>query len=338
MRYYYLITFVLLSISACNYNHQVTNDISFDDIIKCDGINCIIINDSSNISNDDFLQRLSAMKITSTFNFIDVRKPTNYWYYKLLVPQILPITCVISKGVIIDLIPGYSNESILYVKEVVTQQKMSEEFHFNQLYGYEKSQKIDYLNEMLSLKHAIDCENFSTDLIPLEVTEPYALYLCMKGFSQIGDTLLTKIYASKLLEHDSVRSIAIYEEEIAQARKILDNDYGVNNLPQIATHDTITINCQVLQAKDIYIDVLNKGNNKLIISDIHTSCTCLEYMGANKKIYIEPMSSISLPFLFRSDVAGNLYREVYIASNSINAPISKVTIVAKVNNSEEFDH
>ena len=73
----------------------------------------------------------------------------------------------------------------------------------------------------------------------------------------------------------------------------------------------------------------NIGQRPLKISDILTSCTCVELKSEKREI-IPPGQSIEIKFDFIPDAKGEIFRKIYVASNSINTPISRITINAMV--------
>lgn len=59
-----------------------------------------------------------------------------------------------------------------------------------------------------------------------------------------------------------------------------------------------------------------------------TSCTCVKNLNQDE-IIIPPKGSIKLDFIFTPDVEGEIKRDIFIASHSIENPILHIEISAK---------
>lgn len=88
---------------------------------------CIVLVDSLNFTANEYLYLLNNYKVMDrgiSYNFINTTLNENKWYSQLLSPQIYPVTCIFNTtGELIDLIPGSSNESILYIDRVIKTKK-----------------------------------------------------------------------------------------------------------------------------------------------------------------------------------------------------------------------
>ncbi len=299
---------------------------------------CIILYDSLQNTPQEYLDKIHANKIRlnkGVFNFIDIAADKSKWYNKLLSPQTLPVTCIFSSsGELIDLIPGSSKESLLYTKEALTNQKANYEFHYNQKYGNNKLNIVSDINSILRLKFRVDNkENVLSELDTLlnKARYPYTLFLKLKNQLQFKDTVAAENTAKELLLFDSPRDLVDYYDEFMFARQVIDSTFCLETGPYIDVSPTEIelTDCKVNSAVPITINIKNKGQRPLKVSDVLMSCTCVKLVG-EKKHLILPQQTETLNIEFIPDEPGEIFREVYIASNSVNSPISHVKINASV--------
>ena len=78
------------------------------------------------------------------------------------------------------------------------------------------------------------------------------------------------------------------------------------------------------------IPIYNDGKYPLKISKIFTSCSCLSLIDHTKEFVVSPKDSVMVRFNFRSEESGEVTRDVFITSNSINRPILYVKILAVI--------
>jgi hypothetical protein len=252
-----------------------------------------------------------------------------------LSPQTLPVTCVFTtSGELIDLIPGNSKESFLYTKEALTNQKTNRDFHYNQQYGDNKINIIHDINNIFHLKFKVDNkENVLSELDNLQykARHPYTLFLKLQNQLQIKDTAAARNTARELLLFDSPRDLVDYYDEFMFAQQIVDPTFSLENGPYIEINPTEIklTDCKRNKLVPIVINIKNKGQRPLKISDVLMSCTCVKLIG-EKKYLILPQQTETLSIEFTPDDTGEIFREVYIASNSVNSPMCNVTINASV--------
>lgn len=299
---------------------------------------CLVLYDSTQVASQEYIKKLyqnSQNMKQGLFDLIDITSNESSWYGKLLSPQILPLTCVFTtSGELIDLIPGSSQESFLYTKEALTNQKTNRDFHYNQQYGDNKINIIHDINSIFHLKFKVDNkENVVSELDNLldKARYPYTLFLKLQNQLQIKDTAAARNTASELLLFDSPRDLVDYYDEFMFAQQVIDPTFSIENGPYLEVNP-IKIelsDCKRNKITPIAINIKNKGQRPLKISDVLTSCTCVKLLG-KKRHLILPQQTETLNIEFTPDDTGDIFREVYIASNSVNSPMCHITINASV--------
>lgn len=300
---------------------------------------CIVLYDSLQITPQKYLDKFHANEIVlnkGIFNFIDITAKKNKWYNKLLSPEMLPLSCIFDvSGELIDLIPGNSKESVLYTDKALRTHDPNPEFHYNKKYNTEKITMINQLNNIFKLKLKVDDKKNAIaeiNSIIAELRYPYILFLKLQNQLQFNDSVGAIETAKELLLFDSAKDLFDYTDEFMYANQLIDPNYSVKTAPSIEVNPTsIELkDCKINRTLYLDINITNNGDKILKISDVQTSCSCVKRV-KNGKFVIYPKKSATIELEFTPNVLGNIVREIYIASNSINAPITFVTINACVN-------
>lgn len=336
---------ILLIMTSCWHNKQeyiVYYDKSFNEISdtakKPNLPFCIVLFDSINFSSIEYINVLNEYKTSSNSvicNFVNIHFKGNQWYSKLLSPQIYPITCVFNRiGELIDIIPGSSKESFAYIDKVINTEEPCLEFHYNQKYDKDKIEVIRYYNSVIELKPEIDRNQYVIHKIDsiLRIKEhPYLLYLRLYNLMQFNKKIEAKETAEKLLLFDSAKDLVEYYDELLIANQILDSTYNSKTAPLItsASNEIILSECDINHTYDLNVDIYNKGEKPLKISEVLTSCSCVKLVSPKKSI-VNRGESMTLRIEFTPDTKGDIFREVYIVSNSLNTPIYTISINAIV--------
>lgn len=298
---------------------------------------CIMLYDSARVSSTDYLIKIKDnSQDGETFNFINIAKKENKWYEKLLSPDVLPVACVFTPlGELVELIPGNSKESVLYLREAFVNQRINGEFHYNQRYGDEKNNLISNYNAIFQLKQRVDMhENVLLELndVLSNIYYPFPLFLKLQNHLQLGDSITAKDIAEELLQFDSPSNLVDYYEEFMFAQKVIDPAFSMETGQYIEVNPTEIelINCKKGEGIPILINIKNSGHRYLKISDVLMSCTCVKLNG-DKQCIIAPQQAVTLAAEFTPDEIGEIYRELYIVSNAVNSPVYYVQIKASVN-------
>lgn len=345
IKQYFLLTVLSLIIFSCVDKNQEYNIYSNCDLTKIAEVSstkkmpyCVVLIDSTSFSIDNYLQIIKTYTTLHTdvvFNFININLDKNKWYSKILSPQIYPITCIFNKDSnLYELIPGNSKESILYLEKAIKTEAVCEDFHYNQLYRQDKILFINYINNILKVKSKIyNSEDIIKDInfLLCKKEHPYLLYLKLQNQIHFNKINEAKETAQKFLTYDTVQNLIDYYDERIIANQILDSTYNIKNAPLITSvsKEIELSNCIINRTYVLSINISNIGKRDLKISDILTSCSCVE-IKCPKKFIIRPNKSINLNVHFSAEVLGDISREIYIASNSISTPIYLITINAKV--------
>ena len=300
---------------------------------------CMVLYDSLQNTTLEYLDKFHANKLPlnkGVFNFVNITADKNKWYNKLLSPQTFPVTCIFSpSGELLDLIPGNSKESVLYTDKVLTTHEPTPEFHYNKKYGTEKMVAITQINQILKLKFEVDDKRnvvAEIDSLITKVRYPYPLFLKLQNQLQFNDSVGAIETARELLLFDSAKDLFDYYDELMFANHVIDLDYTTKTAPLIEVNPAVIElkDCKINEPKSLTVHITNKGEKPLKISEILTSCSCVKLI-SSKRHMINPNQFLTITLEFTPDVSGDILREVYIASNSVNSPISIVTINASAN-------
>lgn len=339
-----MIVAVSLCLSCCTSlkPYNIFSEKSFTEMLeKSQEMNlpfCLVLYDSMGVASQEYINAIysSGLKVEDgLFNLVNVADKENSWYVKLLAPQVLPLNCVFTAtGELIDLIPGGTKESLLYTKEALNNQTANQEYHYNQMYGDNKICLISDIDNTIHLKLEVDHnENVISELDTLLIKfyYPYSLFLKLKNQLQFEDTIAARKTASELLQFDSPRDLVDYFDEFLFAQQVIDPTFSLDNGQYIEVNpiEIELMDCKRNEIVPIAIKIKNKGQRPLKISDVLMSCSCVELI-SKKKHLIRPKQTKTLYFEFTPDNTGDIYREVYIASNSVNSPLCSIIIRASV--------
>lgn len=340
VRYFWKITLMLVVICSCN--KKVSRPIYYEDKTFTEIANetktpfCIILRDTLSLSIDKYMesiQRYSSSSKNTVFHFINTEK--EQWLHKLLLPRVYPVTCIFnSYGKLIDLIPGDTKESFIYISQVLEQEVPNSEFHYNQKYDQEKMDYIDFMNSAIELKDKVDDKIDvvgELDSLFQMVNHPYILYMKLQNQLQTGKDADVTHTAKKLLGFDTMYDKIYFHEELFVASMILDSTLNYTTAPMISSETNVIKldSCKQDMTYRLNAYIYNKGKKDLNISEIHTSCSCIEIAG-EEKIIVTSGDSYPLSIEFTPDAKGNVYREVYIISNSLNTPVYTISVEATV--------
>ena len=342
VRLYILYILIMLSVMfvSCQRGNMINYGVSYD--IMCDiGKDrsesfCIVLYDSTSFTSEDYIESYTGF-VPRAYNmivdFIEVDSENNDWYVKMLRPEVLPLTCIFdSNGILVDLIPGSSSESMKYVNLVLEQGEPTTEFHFNGLYGDDKLDKIRLFRKIIRIRKVLESgKNILMSIDSLqEDMYPYLLYLELENQISLKDSTAAQATAERLLEFNSAGDLVTYEDELFYANQILDPGYDSLSAPKIQIEPmAISLDrCKVGESVPVVLKVTNIGHRLLKISDIITSCSCIQLMSDIKDYDIYPDDNAYVGFYFIPDQEGNIKRDVFIASNSYKMPLCHVTVSA----------
>ncbi len=337
-----IVIFSTISVSCKNNDCKYYCNYSFEDIKKL-ALNkkrtfCIILYDSLYCTPQNHIEQLSRnMPIKNViFDYIEYNHHYAKNLIKVLYPHSFPVTCVFSYcGEIIDLIPGNSIESNLYIKNAIKNLSMNSDFHYNGKYGTKKENIIELYNKVLKIDNLIKSGHSATSLLDSindSLMYPYLCYQNMYNNLLLKDSVSAQYYAKILSESQSAFYLTIYKEEIYHANRLLDPDYNEITAPsiQIDKKSIQLNNCKKDSIIPLIVKLKNTGHKTLYIHNIITSCSCIDLISDIREYFVYPKDSILIGFYFTPDKEGFMNREILFISNSYDNPVSRVTINAQV--------
>lgn len=299
---------------------------------------CITLIDSTKELSQKYCSYMKNERLITNqaiYNIIDVNLPSNEWYIKWICPLSLPLTCVFSsKGELIDLIPGSTKETFLYIKEVVFNKEMTK-FHYPNRFHLDKSEIIPLLNQMLKSKIELSQGIYESIILNNALDSlkyPYPYFLKIAGGILENDTIMLKLIAKSMLELENPYYLKLFKDEFIVAKKILNPNFNINDEPNIRVNKHVISfpNCKKNKKYPFEISIYNDGNQPLEVTKIFKSCSCLNQIDHLGKFVINPKDSIVVKFNFESKEQGEIIRDIFITSNAINVPILYVQVLANI--------
>ncbi len=288
-------------------------------------------------SIEDFMCRFSPIskRTNVVCNFVDVTQPENLWYVKLLLPEVLPLTCVFSSsGNLIDLIPGFSRESMLYIEDAISNDAANLDFHYNRRYNSDKLSFIRYAN--IAIRMYLDYTRKDSTSINIDslyqiVENPYLLYLKASRLLAKGDTINARHAASKFLSCDSAIYFIRFHKEFLYANHLVDPSYTWDRAPVLDLSSQVIDmgTCDIFNSYPISFSISNIGYKPLEIAMIYPSCSCIKLAEPSPQV-INPHCSATISATIAVDVEGYMEREIHIISNDKVQPLHSLTVIAHV--------
>lgn len=339
------ISFILIIASlcfySCNNDNLIYNNRSFKEMcVLAQGKSkpfCIVLVDSVQNSSKNYQTYVQGnykyLTKKAIYNMVDIGNVKNDWYVKWLCPTTTPLTCLFSsQGELIDIIPGSSREAFLYSNESIKQMSITD-FHWPNRFGMNKKEVIPLLNNVLFHKNIIAegiCDTDEIDNLIDSLFYPYVVYLKLTNQLMVNDTVSAKRSAELLITFETPYYLELFRTEIITAKKIIDPNFNLACEPNIRVNNqNIELHdCVVNATIPIKVIAYNDGEKPLKISKIKTSCSCVKNLDDSNMLVINARDSIALSFEFTPDLTGEITRNIYIVSNSINKPLLNICISA----------
>ena len=323
-----------------NCHHQVASivvyDKTFDEIhaISSD-LNqsyCIVLLDSTQKFSMQYKAMIQSSSSTKSvvFDLIDINNPNNEWFLQWLCPLSLPLTCVFSAhGNLIDLIPGSTQESLLYTFEAMTNGQMTN-YHYANRFNMRKRELVPLLDNVLKCYSQIQQGVFIPEAFSESLDYPYAYYLKIIGGQLNNDSTCAISAANNMIAFTTPYYIDLYRNEILIAKKIINPKFDIRKEPHIRVSNDNVVLKYLEQDKTIpfEITVYNDGEARLDISKIYLSCSCLK-LDTIDYFSIPPKDSVKIHLTFQIEKKGESFREFFITSNAINNPIQHIAVTAR---------
>lgn len=323
-------------ISTCNSpnNRIILRETSIKNIrqqsLQEEKVICVLLYDSTQYSFRDYIDKIYDydLQISSSVEFysINVLNKKNDYYYKLFNNTRLPISIIIYKGKIIDIIPGVSYESLNYLSQVCELRRCEGAFHVEGKYYKEKLSFVDWYDKAISF---LDFTNKRVNIDSL-LDINYNLYLCYANMCDLlfkQDTILATDYARRIVEGIEVRDVLRFDNEFTKAYQIFDTNYNIKNGPYMSVPDSLVVKTQQSVKNMISLKIKNVGCSTLKIYDIIMSCDCMEVQ-EKFPLNVSVNEELHLNLTYTHNMQDSVERSIYIVSNSIGKKLACVKLHA----------
>ena len=285
-----------------------------------------------NLLRKDFSKLLNK----SVFNFVDVSLEKNQWYRQWLSFFRTPLTCVFSaeNNSLIAVVDGASKNSFRKIEYALDNNRIEDGFcYLNSFKNVDNEKLISALNDILKSKQYMEQNlDFSIEVDnSLNVIRyPYNLYLKSISEMSLGNDSVASKYARELLDLTEPFYVENFENLYLKAKFVINPELELDDEPRLFINNAkIELNeCEKNKTMLVQVELKNIGNKTLQINNVSPSCSCLELLG-NWKCTIGCDESCVLSFKFTPDAKGEMFREIVIVSNAINA-YEKIEILANV--------
>lgn len=272
----------------------------------------IVDSDSTDILG--ILDRYDIYEDSLFLNIADVNEEQNKWYLKWLGDENVPRTCIFTNnGDIVDVVPDIVDfKDIMYTLNYpIDNNTVSEQIS--------TLGKV-LINQMFIETGADVREDVENTMNTLQYPFVYFQNLLCSIVAQ--DSVGMESAAYSLLDFESLsRYSNLYANEFKIAHSIV-SDTELLNGPKI---DLIRNGNKTTAIREV--ELINSGNETLIISKISENCNCIRNLSENDLYKVPPGKTIGLKFEVSEYDSNNHMNEVYVFSNAINSPIFKIPII-----------
>lgn len=333
---------IMLSLSCKPQKEYIYNNEEITKIQEISKLNdcfycMVIVAPSSNMAEKFqlFLDQNAKLKEKSIFNFINVEAPENKWIKQWLCPVTLPVTCVFnSAGKLVNLINGCTYEGLAQLKKNIIENKNTIEYEYVNRFKIDKEKIVSVMGNILQCKLKLDKgENIENEINQtLTVLKyPYNLGLKLKN-EQLFENDSVKHTSSEILQCKDLSYILLFDDLFMTAQQVYDSNFNINNAQNIKIlSDSIFIDSAAIHEPfNFKIAVKNEGDYLLTIYDVILGCGCLKYCETKDRVEILPKETINLQFQLTPDARGDIFRTVYIISDSKYNNTKEIKIYASV--------
>ena len=242
-------------------------------------LNLFVLYDSS---HEDFaslymnrfcLENEKVLKNVDNISFKGVLLDKSYEEVKILKPNILPISILFWRGRILDIVPGISSESVLYLTGAILKRERSV-FHYNHYYGEQKDSIIHVIEKDIGLTNL---DYATTDFLSIyyETMDPYVLAFVLNASFARGDKYKSVEYAQMLRNSDDITVPVLFQDELKLANTLIDSEYYRNGGPLLK----VQIQDRIANAnkEKIILKIMNIGDRNLHLYDFRTDCGCVAF-------------------------------------------------------------
>ena len=340
---FFLITFIsFLSFSCADSTQRILFELSFDEVkelaLKENKPFCIILSKTNCPPCQPFIEALSEKRHKllkkAYFVVVDAEQAGDKWYLEWSMNMAFPSTFIFSPtGELKTIVLGSVAASFECIEDVLNDNMACAKFMFKHRFGdVSYDEVIGMLNDVLRCKQKLDRgEDISDDInktISL-IPYPYNIYLKYLNETRKGDNEVVAQLIEQILTYDEPIYQRIYANMYSKLKKDIYTEFELAQLPNLGVDSTEIIlgECEMHVPKSFSVNLTNKGERILSLTDIITSCDCLK-LGENekRKMGIRPGESVTISFVFTPDKRGEIKRDIIIYSNSFNSPLRITTI------------
>lgn len=326
----------ILIFSSCHNNENIiyynnSIEMSLKNAHELNKKLCVLIIDNIKIS-EEYLESLQDEDLHAIFNVIDINEVQNKWYQKWLCPYDYPVACIFHNNDLISIISGFSYESIYEVKSTLKNPRKQRKIFFPNRFGMEEQDIVTLMDEVLKCKLNLDRNKNITKRIEKVINildYPFSAYLKIKNEENLNRYV--EELCKEFRKFRNFYNLLVYKEEFQYIEKLISHDYDNVSMPKltIVSNSFNMDNCKLGEEYHFDIMIKNTGKSSLSLLRVMTSCSCLRFDGySNFTLY--PNEEITLPFIFKPDSKGDIYREISILSDDPENPLSNMIIKTHV--------
>lgn len=294
---------------------------------------CIILA-NNRLAGEQYIEtlRYGNPDIRAIFNVVDMSDANNKWYRKWLCPDGLPVACVFRDNKLTGLIAGFTYKGMQDLNRMLKDPSHGEKIFSQNIFDLTAEDAICVMNEALICKWQFEAGNDisgSIDKSIESVNYPFNRYLKIQNelrFDRPVDSLCREFRRFRNFYY-----LEIFKEEFFEIERLLNPEYLDSGTPEltIVSNSFSFDNCSFGEEYRFEVVIKNTGGFPLSILRVMTSCGCLKFEGYSNVI-LRPEETIKLPFIFKPDARGHIFREMSILSDDPQNPVTNVSIETDV--------
>lgn len=294
---------------------------------------CVILA-NNRLAGEQYIETLGyeGLDVQVIFNVVDMSNTNNKWYQKWLCPDGFPVACIFKNNELTSLIAGFTYKGIQDLNRILKDPSQEDVFFSQNIFDLTPEDAIAAMNEVLFCKLQFEAGCDISELIDKSVESvnyPLTRYLKIQN-----ELRLDRPVDSLCREFRRFRNfyyLEIFKEEFFEVERLLNPDYSDSCTPEltIISNSFSLENCSFGNEYRFEIIIKNSGGFPLSILRVMTSCSCLKFEGYSNVI-LKPDEAINLPFIFKPDTRGHIFREISILSDDPENPLTTIAIKTNV--------
>lgn len=266
--------------------------------------------------------------LNTVFNVVDMGIPRNEWYRKWLCPVEYPVACVFRDGELISLISGFSYESVKDLRHTLKNPRQQSKIYFPNRFGLEPENIVTAMGAVLKCKLMLDRNEDTipmTDSTVRSLDYPFGAYLNIRNEERLGRPVAA--LCREFRKFKTLYNLQTYKEEFLYIERCLNPGCDASAIPKLAVvSDSFPADsCAFENEYGFEVCIRNEGELPLSVLRVMSSCGCLRFEGYSN-FSLKPGDEISLPFIFKPDSKGDIFREISILSDDPENPLTNITI------------